>query len=61
MVFNAIRQMYRRLYSQHFIGGSAILSLGSVLDHSTDFAIGKLRKNPIKVKDALLFLSRFTF
>ena len=49
MVFNAIRQMYRRLYEQRFIGGAAMLSLGNVLDLSIDFAIGKLKKNPIKV------------
>lgn len=48
MAFNAIRQMYQRLYEQHFIGGAAMLSLNATLDLATDFAIGQLRRNPIK-------------
>eukprot|EP00921_Rhytidocystis_pertsovi_P005017 GHVQ01008684.1.p1 GENE.GHVQ01008684.1~~GHVQ01008684.1.p1 ORF type:complete len:934 (-),score=97.85 GHVQ01008684.1:1391-4192(-) len=52
MIFNACRQMYEKLYDTHCIGGSALLSLKYSLDISCDFAIGKLRQDPIKVCSA---------
>lgn len=48
MIFNACREMYHRLYHKQCIGGSALLSLNTSLDLSNDFAVGKVRQNPIK-------------
>ncbi|KEP66378.1 UNVERIFIED_CONTAM: Na+/H+ exchanger NHE1 [Hammondia hammondi] len=48
MIFNACREMYHRLYHKHCIGGSALLSLNTSLDLSNDFAVGKVRQNPIR-------------
>ncbi|PHJ23106.1 na+ h+ exchanger [Cystoisospora suis] len=48
MFFNACREMYHRLYHKNCIGGSALLSLNTSLDLSNDFAVGKVRQNPIR-------------
>eukprot|EP00922_Rhytidocystis_sp_ex-Travisia-forbesii_P064019 GHVS01095198.1.p1 GENE.GHVS01095198.1~~GHVS01095198.1.p1 ORF type:complete len:1055 (-),score=96.02 GHVS01095198.1:1363-4527(-) len=54
MLFNACRQMYKKLYETHCIGGGSLLSLYTSLDIASDFAIGQLRQNPIKAwKDVL--------
>eukprot|EP00922_Rhytidocystis_sp_ex-Travisia-forbesii_P064018 GHVS01095197.1.p1 GENE.GHVS01095197.1~~GHVS01095197.1.p1 ORF type:complete len:1064 (-),score=89.63 GHVS01095197.1:186-3377(-) len=54
MIFNACRQMYKKLYETHCIEGGSLLSLSTSLDISSDFAIGKLRQNPIRAwKDVL--------
>ena len=48
MIFNACREMYHRLYHKQCIGGSALLSLNTSLDLANDFAVGKVRQNPIR-------------
>ncbi|KAL8442630.1 hypothetical protein Emag_006338 [Eimeria magna] len=54
MIFNACREMYHRLYHKQCIGGSALLSLNTSLDLSNDFAVGKVRQNPIKAWASVL-------
>lgn len=48
MIFNTCRELYKKLYVNGFISGECLLTLTSILDLSADFAIKKVRMNPIK-------------
>ncbi|SJK86103.1 solute carrier family 9, member 6 [Babesia microti strain RI] len=54
MVFNACKQMYKTLYDDGYIGGGTLLSLQSILDISSDFALKKLKHKSIKAWDNVL-------
>ncbi|ANQ09563.1 Sodium/hydrogen exchanger [Plasmodium coatneyi] len=48
MIFNTCRELYKKLYVNGFISGECLLTLTSILDLSADFALKKVRMNPIK-------------
>ncbi|CDJ37420.1 Sodium/hydrogen exchanger 1, related [Eimeria tenella] len=48
MIFNACREMYLRLYQKECIGGNSLLALNTSLDLANDFALGRVRQNPIR-------------
>lgn len=54
LIFNTCRESYKKLYVNGFISGECLLTLNAILDLSADFALKKVRMNPIKAwADAL--------
>ncbi|CAD2112771.1 hypothetical protein YYG_00045 [Plasmodium vinckei petteri] len=48
MIFNTCKELYKKLYVNGFISGECLLTLNSILDLSADFALKKVKMNPIK-------------
>ncbi|CDU20391.1 sodium/hydrogen exchanger protein [Plasmodium yoelii] len=48
MIFNTCKELYKKLYVNGFISGECLLTLNSILDLSADFALKKVKMNPIR-------------